>query len=236
MGLAHIQSYDRMKRDTTPYQLTVDDEAKVYSQHGEDGILAKIESILGDQLPKTFVELGASSTECNTLALRARGWEGVLIDEQGGEGIIPARITRENIDDLLAEHFWWPRCGVLSIDLDGKDYWIVDAINKIHPVVIVVEYNAHFDTDIKVATPFREPRTWTGGCDYSASLNAWISLLAKKWNASLCYVEGSASNAFFVSSEPAKKCFGAFDASSKAAPVPAYSYGDPKCWDWSPVE
>lgn len=73
------------------------------------------------------------------------------------------RISSSNVASIVESY---------DVDLDGNDYWIVDSITQICPVVIVVEYNAHFDTIIKVATPYQEPRTWTGESDYSASLNA----------------------------------------------------------------
>lgn len=217
-------------------RLQVSDEFRIFSQHGEDGVLDRIASSLSDRMDFTFVELGADPFEGNTLALRARGWEGVMFDERAGEGIIAARLTSENINAVLAQHMSPSPCGVLSVDLDGNDYWIVDAITYVAPAVIVVEYNAAFDAEIKVATPYQEPRRWGGGCDYGASLNAWASLLSRKWGGRLCYVESSASNAFFVRESLA---VGRLDLSRSAAdlmPKPVYSYGDPYQWEWVSVD
>ena len=73
-----------------------------------------------------------------------------MVDAQGGEGIIGDRVTRENVNVLLARHFGEVECGVFSIDLDGNDYWIVEAVTEICPTIIVVEYNAAFDGEVKV--------------------------------------------------------------------------------------
>ena len=50
-------------------------------------------------------------------------------------------LTRDNLD-FIREAF--PALGILSIDVDGNDYWFLEALIGIQPAIICVEYNASF--------------------------------------------------------------------------------------------
>jgi hypothetical protein len=58
-------------------------------------------------------------------------------------------ITRENINELISKFTNCSDIGLLSIDIDGNDYWIWEAITVIKPRIIVCEYNSAFESRIK---------------------------------------------------------------------------------------
>ena len=129
-------------------------EFKVYSKHGGDGILAYIFSKIG-VTNRTFVEMGVEDgRECNTANLaRNFGWSGLLIDanqswvESAREffkdykvEVIHSFVTAENINETLEGG----EIDLLSIDIDGNDYWVWKAISGVNPRVVVLEYNSSF--------------------------------------------------------------------------------------------
>ena len=85
----------------------------------------------------------------------------------------------------------------MSIDLDGNDYYILDAIRSISPRVIVAEYNAKFPPDIFWVMQYNEAHHWDSSDYFGASLKALADLLAARGYALVgCSVLGT--NAFFV--------------------------------------
>lgn len=129
----------------------------VYSQFGEDGILAKIFEII-EPRSKTCVEFGAweGYLHSNTANLWTKGWRGVLIEgdrdkyerlvvntEKYGCLCIHAFIKptgQDSIDSIL-EHQNIIDVDLMSIDIDGNDYYIFESITKILPRVIICEFN-----------------------------------------------------------------------------------------------
>ena len=144
-------------------------EFRAYSQFGEDGV---IQWLLA-RVPvanRNFIEFGVGDyRESNTrFLLEHDGWSGLILDsgtahvrfvQETGlawRGVIDARsafITAENIGDLLAGQ---PAdTGLLSVDVDGMDYWILSAITTIRPRILVCEYNSLFGPDAAVSVPYR---------------------------------------------------------------------------------
>ena len=139
-------------------------ELKIYSQHGEDGIILYIFSQIGMK-NGTFVEFGIEDgRECNTANLSVNfGWNGLLMeidpryvkqaqayytdllkDRASDVKIIECKVTMENINQVLVENEMEGEIDLLSIDIDGNDYWVWKAINVINPRLVVIEYNATF--------------------------------------------------------------------------------------------
>jgi hypothetical protein len=135
-------------------------EFRVFSQWGEDGILDwLIERLPG--IPDVFVEFGVQNyLEANTrLLLWLRNWRGLIID---GSALnveqvrhqdvfwrfdlqaVAAFIDRDNINQLIASCGISGEIGVLSVDIDGNDYWVWQAIEVVKPVIVVCEYNPVF--------------------------------------------------------------------------------------------
>ncbi len=192
----------RQTRQLATISSLQDVEFKVFSQWGEDGILDWI--IERAQIPArmhTFVEFGVESyQEANTrFLLYNRNWRGLVLDggtaadaylKSSGLALhfdITAKsawITRDNINDLIAGAGFTGDIGVLSVDIDGNDYWVWEAIDAVRPVICVCEYNAVFGDLWPVSIPYEERFTRTlpkySHLFYGASIVALRSLAQKK--------------------------------------------------------
>lgn len=199
------------------YERLRDAEFRVYSQFGEDGI---IQYLIG-RVPiehDVFVEFGVEDyRESNTRFLLCNdNWRGLILDggtrhidfvqsnPLGWRHNIDARsvfVTRDNINGTLAEAEISGDIGLLSIDIDGNDYWVLDAIDVISPRILIVEYNSTFGPDAAVTVPY-DPRFDRTKAHYSnlywgASLAALCLAAGRK---SLAFVgsNSAGNNAFFV--------------------------------------
>jgi hypothetical protein len=162
---------------------------KVFSQFDEDGIKSK-----------TFIEFGVENyEESNTRFLLLNDhWQGMVLDARASDiryiqqdriywqYDLQARctwITRENIDALLQSAGFGEDVGLLSIDIDGNDYWIWEAIQSIRPAIVVVEYNSLLGLR-PIAVPYREDfdraDAHYSNLYYGASLGALHHLAQKK--------------------------------------------------------
>jgi hypothetical protein len=146
-------------------------EFQVFSQSGEDGI---IQHLVGS-VPianKIFVEFGVEDyAESNTRFLLVNNhWTGFVMDssEANIEKIKASGIhwsnelrcscefiTCENVDAILARKGLPEEIGLLSIDIDGNDYWVWQAIKCIRPAIVVIEYNFRFGPEASVTIPYR---------------------------------------------------------------------------------
>jgi len=192
-------------------------EFSAFSQWGEDGIIQYL--LAKSTIPEpTFVEFGVENyVESNTrFLLTHNNWKGLVID--GSQKHIDfvkadpiswrhdldalcAFITRDNINDLIARRFPGPELGLLSIDIDGNDYWVWKAIDRVKPTIVICEYNALFGTRVEVSIPYQPDFSrLTGhhsGMYYGASLRALCRLGADKGYAFVgCNSAGN--DAFFV--------------------------------------
>ena len=194
-----------------------DHEYQVFSQWGEDGILDYLVRAANIQ-NKTFVEFGVEDfTEANTRwLLMTQGWQGLVIDGSA-ENIeqikkspiswkypltaVSSFITAENINELLSKYSPSRLLGILSIDVDGVDYWIWRAIHTVTADIVVVEYNSLFGPDEAVTVPydpgFLRSQAHFSQSYYGASIAALIQLGEEKGYA--CVGSNSAgNNAFFL--------------------------------------
>jgi hypothetical protein len=187
---------------------------RVYSQADEDGILHEIFRRIGEG-KRTFLELGVGNgLENNTLFLLVQGWSGIWIE--GSDRKVAAAkknlagpvadgrlkverhfVTAPTIDKQIATLAGSRDVDVLSIDLDGNDYYILDAIRSISPRVIVAEYNSKFPGDIPWIIEYNEGHRWDGTDYFGASLKSLETLLAPRGYSLVgCNILGT--NAFFV--------------------------------------
>ena len=192
-------------------------EFQVFSQRNEDGIIQYIISKV--EVPnKIFVEFGVEDyTESNSrFLLINNNWSGLVMDGSNmnirfiKEDFIywkydltayQAFITRENINDLLRKYTSCRDIGLLSIDVDGNDYWIWEAIEAVNPRIVVCEYNSAFGPLMKVSVPYEagfvRTRAHFSNLYFGASLAAFCFLAEKKGYDFIGTV-GAGVNAFFV--------------------------------------
>ncbi|MCP5066732.1 MAG: FkbM family methyltransferase [bacterium] len=152
----------------------------------------------------SFVEFGAKDglAVSNTANLRLNhGWTGLLLDAAASDDdplVKRAFVTAENINDLFAEHGVPERLDLLSIDIDGNDYWVWKALDRFTPRVVVVEYNIFFRPDDARTMPYDPDHVWQDdSCYHGASLAALRKLGNEKGYA-LVHTDSWAPNAFFV--------------------------------------
>ncbi|MBI1898579.1 MAG: hypothetical protein HYS04_18905, partial [Acidobacteria bacterium] len=153
-------------------------------------------------------------TENNTTYLLLSGWRGLWMD--GGEeeirsierlfgayissGQLQARetfITRSNINDLLSGAGLLAEIDLMSIDIDGNDYWVWEAMTALNPRAVVIEYNATFRPPVKVVQEYREDYVWDSSNFFGASLKALEELGTRRGYA-LVGCGFSGVNAYFV--------------------------------------
>ena len=196
-------------------------ELRVFSQNGEDGALAEILRRTGAPT-RFFVEFGVESgTEGNCVYLAdVAGWHGLFMEadddmygklerKYAGQPVVQtaqAMVTPENIEELLREAAVPPEPDVLSIDVDGQDYWIWEAIQSYRPRVVIVEYNSALDPRRRLVQPRDRDRPWDGTDYFGASLGALRSLADTK-GYRLVHTELSGVNAFFVRADLGERAF-----------------------------
>jgi hypothetical protein len=211
---------------------------RVFSQFDEDGIIGHLLHEI-PQTPKTFVEFGvADYRESNTRFLvRQADWRGVIIEadpvccehirrlEESWRydlRLVEAFITRENINKLIADAGFEGDIGVLSIDIDGNDYWVWKALDVVTPMITVIEFNGRFGPDRAVSIPYDPTFTRMAashtGIYYGASLAAMIKLANEK---GYDYVGSNSAdiNAFFVRSEHRPTTLSALTAAKGFRPL-----------------
>jgi hypothetical protein len=188
--------------------------SKVYSQAEEDGIIYEIFRRIKPQV-RNFLEIGVShGRECNTRLLLRYGWSGTWIEydrhfakairEYFSEDIASGRLrlavdraTPDNINGLMAQATDSRGLDLLSIDIDGNDYHVLDAMDVLMPRVIVLEYNPVFLPPEEWVMEYDPAHGWHGGDRYGASLQSYEIMLARKGYALVgCTLNGN--NAFFV--------------------------------------
>jgi hypothetical protein len=166
--------YKEMLAQHLPLPTFDEIEFRVFSQYGEDGILLYIFSLIGTT-NKRCVELCGGYGKDNTANLIINhGWQGLFFD--GSEKsirkgqqfyarcadakmwppkLVHSWITTENINALLQTQGVVGEIDLLSLDMDGVDYWVWKAIECITPRVVVLEYNPVLGPDVSVTIPYK---------------------------------------------------------------------------------
>lgn len=179
-------------------------EVSIYSQNGEDGILAAIFSKIGTT-NKFFVEFGVGNgSQCNTRLLgETKGWSGLLMDghENNPDSIKKEFITAENINELFEKYKVPKSFDLLSIDIDGNDYWVWRALDERYvPRVLVIEYNASISIEESKTIKYDPKFIWDGTNYFGGSLLA-LTQLAKSKGYELLACDNMGVNAFFIRQE-----------------------------------
>ena len=202
-------------------------EFSIYSQNGEDGILLHLFSTIGPTDCR-FVEIGSGNgRECNTANLSLNfGWSGLLIDQDplkvesarrfyrqllrtksNGVQVFQETVTADNVNGLISKAGFRGAMDLLSIDLDGNDYWIWKSISVVRPRVLVIEYNASLGPERSITVPYN-PRfncfhAHPSGFYHGASLAA-LENLGRSQDYLLVGCDSRGVNAFFVEENAAQ--------------------------------
>jgi hypothetical protein len=162
----------------------------------------------------SFVEFGVGGGEqgnCVLLADHYR-WSGLFIESAAEEHsrlerkyrsnrritTLRAVVTPTTIETLLRDAGVSTRFDVLSIDIDGNDFWVWQAIRAFKPRVVVIEYNANLALESEVVMPHDDGHAWDGTDYFGASLGAYRRLASEK-GYELVHTDRTGTNAFFVS-------------------------------------
>jgi hypothetical protein len=187
---------------------------KSYSQNDEDGIIQEIFRRIGCS-NRTFIECGVSDgTQNNTVYLLLTGWRGLWVDadrqnaaeigrlfasflQSGQLSFSHAVVGRDNINALVEAARFSGEIDLFSIDIDGNDYWVWEALSAVSPRVVVIEYNAVLRPPLRLVMEYKKDAGWQSSNYGGASLNA-LAVLGEKKGYRLvgCCLAGV--NAFFV--------------------------------------
>jgi hypothetical protein len=167
--------YHELMRQKAPLPDLPDTEFRCFSQNGEDGILLYLFSLVGTTNKKAVEICAGSGIECNTANLIINhGWFGLLLDGDEQDialgkrfysrcrdtlvsppTLVAAWITVDNINALVSENGFAGDIDLLSLDMDGVDYWIWRALACIRPRVVVLEFNAAWGPLRAVTVPYK---------------------------------------------------------------------------------
>jgi len=179
----------------------------IYSQFGEDGIIEHIFGILGTS-SKVCVEFGAwdGFYLSNTANLWTKGWKGILIEADKAKYkelvqnvkqydccCINAFVGYEGpntLENILKQNGVSGDIDLLSIDIDGDDYYILENLGELKPRLIVCEFNPTIPPSIDLIP---EKRNYFG-----CSASSLVRLAEKK---GYRLIGTSDANCFFVRTE-----------------------------------
>ena len=131
--------------------------------------------------------------ENNSTYLLLTGWTGLWMDgSESNINIITSSfgkytsnkslavkqvfITRENIDSLISSAGFSGELDFMSIDIDGNDYWLWEALTAVRPRVVAIEYNATFRPPNALVQEYNPTHVWNSDNAFGASLSALTAL------------------------------------------------------------
>lgn len=196
-----------------------DAEFKVFSQFGDDGIIQYLlQQIDIPRDKRTFIEFGVQDyQESNTrFLLMNDNWSGLILDGSASNiskvisdsqfwrhdlKAVAAFIDRDNVNDLFTNNGFEGEVGLLSVDIDGNDYWVWESIEAVNPIVVVCEYNSAFGHEHAVTVPYN-PVFQRSAAHYSnlywgVSLKA-LCVLANRRGYAFVGCNSAGNNAYFV--------------------------------------
>ncbi len=206
---------ERWAQDNTPPLVRELQKAEWgrFSQHGEDGVVEYLLDKVGIN-HKFIVEFGAHdglNMSNSRYLIVEKGWQAFLIEAdptfyrqlnelyKNDNNVILRNcfVTKDNINQLFRDAGTPQDFDVLSIDVDGPDYYLWEALTEFTPKIVIVEYNSSKSpTDDYVVA---EDKIFELGAtkDEGASLLAFYNL-GKKKGYQAVYTELYGSNLFFV--------------------------------------
>jgi hypothetical protein len=196
-----------------------DAEVKVFSQWGEDGILWFLCDVLEISKPR-ILEIGSGNfTECNSRFLaEARNAAVFLVDSRSdliselskldllwknNISALETWVTPSNANSIACQaRKQLGSIDILSLDIDGIDYWVMSEIDLSQISIIVVEYNPTFGSRYAFTVPKSESFDRTTAhyswLYFGVSLRAWVDFFERK-EFMFVGTDRVGNNAFFVS-------------------------------------
>jgi len=191
---------------------------RVYSQFEEDGLLLYIFAAIGIE-HKTFIDIGSGDgikSNCANFAVNF-GWNGLFIDgnpaniEKGKKyyannpdttlfppTFVNAFIQRENINELIKHQGFTGGVDLISIDIDGNDYWIWDALTVVEPRVVIIETQIAYGMN-SIVVPYDKNYVYPGKHpDYFGASPVAMEKLARKKGYRLVGANNYGFNAIYV--------------------------------------
>jgi len=174
---------------------------KKYSQTGEEGILEHIFNQIGTT-NKVAVEFGAldGSSLSNTRYFVDLGWKAIMFDGKTppASGVHCEFLTVENINAVFCKYGVPTEFDLLSIDVDGNDYWLWNAL-RYRPRVVIIEMNGTIHVGLNRTIPYNPTFACDGTDYYGASFGA-LKKLGESKDYTLIH-QCHALNMFFVRSD-----------------------------------
>jgi hypothetical protein len=224
-------------------------EHQVFSQNGEDGIVAEIFRRIGVST-RTFLEIGAGSgLENNTAWWLMQGWRGFWVEggarylrkiqrrmsapiADGRLTLVRTFVSAENVAGTLRDAGVPEEIDLFSLDIDRNTYWIWAALPRLGARCVVVEYNSTYPPHCDWKVPYDPARVWNNTSFFGASLKA-LELLGHKFGYALVGCDLTGSNAFFVRQDLVGSHFAApFTAENHYEPMRLFllrTHGYPRC-------
>jgi len=188
-------------------------ERKIYSQHGEDGIIETLLKIIPVS-HKYIVEFGAYDgvgMSNSRHLIKDKDWKSLLIEadnklfaklkrlysKNDQVTTINEFITEENINAIFRKSNVPQDLEILSIDVDSIDYYIWRGLTDFRPKIVIVEYNSSISPDKDYIVPKHQAIELGGTSLEGASISSWNKLGIEK-GYQLIYGELYGSNLFFI--------------------------------------
>jgi hypothetical protein len=221
--------YQDMLREKLPLPDFSTIEFRCYSQNGEDGLLLYLFSLIGTTDKRAVEICAGDGIECNSANLIINhGFRGLLFDgdaeaiRKGEEfytlcrdtfiyppTLVSAWITAENVNALLVERGFVGDIDLLSLDMDGVDWWVWKALTVVRPRVLILEFNPTWGPHLSVTIPYKpdfqtdyKKEPWYQG----ASLTAFTKLSRDK-GYRLIGLQRLGSNAVFLRADVGTELF-----------------------------
>lgn len=210
--------YERRRQSSRNLFLKSCKRYSIYSQSDEDSITDEIIKRLNIN-KGSFIELGVGNgSQNNSLNLLAQGWKGLWIGNEElifkpGNNLkfIKSWITKENINQIISSNLKFfnseinsqnNEIDLLSIDLDGNDYYIWESIlsSGFYPKIIIAEYNGTFGPRAFWKMPYSQSNNWKSRRDnyFGASFLSLVKLFNKYNYVPVCCNSDTGVNLFLV--------------------------------------
>jgi hypothetical protein len=197
-------------------QLT-DRGRRTYSHTGEEMVLERL--LAGVDVPRFCVDIGASDgrTMSNILALFERGWQGLSVEMDGesfrslatlharftGSSLFRGRVTPDNVLDVLRAAETPNDFGVLSLDIDGYDYFVLDQVLRSYrPAIICTEVNEKVPPPLRFTVHYSPDYSWDVSHFYGQSISQ-LNVLCERYHYAI--VELEYNNAFLMPADMAPR-------------------------------